>query len=82
MSETPDMRDITPHLGVSEETVQRWQDEGLINAKPLPKGATLRRVTPEDLDRRAAEGTLYGPFPKSVAEAALKAAAEERPDKF
>jgi DNA-binding transcriptional MerR regulator len=79
MSEIPDMRGIPPRLGVSEETVQRWQDEGLINAKPLPEGAKLRRVTPEDLDRMAAEGILYGPFPESAIEAALKATVEERP---
>ncbi len=79
MSEIPDMRDITPHLGVSEKIVQRWQDEDLIKPRPLPEGTRLHRATPEDLDRMAADGTLYGPFPKSIAEAALKAAVEEQP---
>jgi hypothetical protein len=73
--------DIIPSLslGVSEETVQRWKDEGKIHATTLPAGS-LRRVTSEDTDRLAAEGKLYGPFPRSVAEAALKAAQAENPE--
>jgi hypothetical protein len=79
MEKEPDLRNITAHLGVSDETVARWREEGLLKGTPLPPGATLRRVTPEDLERRAAEGTLYEPWPEGLLQR-LAASVEEKPE--
>jgi hypothetical protein len=59
-----DMQKIAGSLGASEETVQKWKDEGLIKSTPL-KG-TLRPVTEADIQRMEAEGTLYGPMPEGL----------------
>lgn len=78
MIETPDIRGITQHLGVGEETIAKMQEAGLIHATTLPAGS-LRKVTPEDIDRMAAEGTLYSPWPKGLIER-LAAGIEEKPE--
>lgn len=79
MEDEPNPRNITPHLGVSDETVARWREKGLLKGTPLPPGATLRRVTPEDLERRAAEGTLYESWPEGLLQR-LAAGVEETPE--
>jgi hypothetical protein len=75
MSETPDLSNISQYLGVGENTIKRWEDEGLIKPIRLPKGS-IRQVTRETLDHSAAEGTLYGPLPRGLIDT-LAASIEE-----
>lgn len=51
-------------LGVHENTLRRWADQGLIRAIRLPSGT--RRFTHEDI--RSMRRTMFKAFPPELAE--------------
>lgn len=53
------VRQAAQALGVSENTIRRWEDRGLIPAVRLPSG--VRRFRPEDID--AAKARMYEGLP-------------------
>jgi predicted site-specific integrase-resolvase len=65
--------DISKYLGVSEETVQKWKEQGKINPIPLPSG--VRRATQAEVVRGS---VAYEPFPESVLRAAIESADLEK----
>lgn len=80
MNEKPDIKRAVQDLGVSEETIAKWHDAGLIRSVRLPSGVISKSPSRKELDQRAAEGKLYAPFPREIMEAALKACEEEQPE--
>lgn len=53
------VREVARTLGVSENTIRRWEERGLIPAVRLPSG--VRRFRPEDIERAHKE--MYGGLP-------------------
>lgn len=53
------VREAARALGVSENTIRRWEERGLIPAVRLPSG--VRRFRPEDID--AAKVRMYEGLP-------------------
>ena len=54
-------------LGVNEETMRRWEDAGLVNAKPLGK---VRRLTADEVaDMRHDPSPVVGAYDGAVASA-------------
>jgi excisionase family DNA binding protein len=56
------VREAARALGVSENTIRRWQERGLIPAVRLPSG--VRRFRPEDIE--AAKARMYEGLPPLV----------------
>lgn len=48
MAELMQVRQAARILGVSENTIRRWEDRGLLRAVRLPSG--VRRFRPEDVE--------------------------------
>ena len=55
MAELMQVRQTARALGVSENTIRRWEDRGLLRAVRLPSG--VRRFRPEDVE--AARKRMY-----------------------
>ena len=55
MAELMQVRQTARVLGVSENTIRRWEDRGLLRAVRLPSG--VRRFRPEDIE--AARKRMY-----------------------
>jgi excisionase family DNA binding protein len=55
MAELMQVRQTARALGVSENTIRRWEDRGLLRAVRLPSG--VRRFRPEDIE--AARKRMY-----------------------
>jgi excisionase family DNA binding protein len=55
MAELMQVRQAARVLGVSENTIRRWEDRGLLRAVRLPSG--VRRFRPEDIE--AAHKRMY-----------------------
>ena len=53
------VREAAKALGVSENTIRRWEERGLIPAVRLPSG--VRRFRPEDIG--AAQARMYEGLP-------------------
>jgi excisionase family DNA binding protein len=53
------VREAARALGVSENTIRRWEQRGLIPAVRLPSG--VRRFRPEDIE--AAKSRMYEGLP-------------------
>ena len=53
------VREAAKALGVSENTIRRWEERGLIPAVRLPSG--VRRFRPEDIE--AAKERMYEGLP-------------------
>jgi excisionase family DNA binding protein len=61
MAELMQVRQTARALGVSENTIRRWEDRGLLRAVRLPSG--VRRFRPEDIEaarKRMYEGLAPG----------------------
>jgi len=56
------VREAAQALGVSENTIRRWEERGLIPAVRLPSG--VRRFRPEDIE--AAKARMYEGLPPLV----------------
>jgi excisionase family DNA binding protein len=56
------VREAARALGVSENTIRRWEERGLIPAVRLPSG--VRRFRPEDIE--AAKARMYEGLPPLV----------------
>jgi excisionase family DNA binding protein len=56
------VREAARALGVSENTIRRWEERGLIPAVRLPSG--VRRFRPEDI--AAARARMYEGLPALV----------------
>jgi excisionase family DNA binding protein len=59
MSELMQVRQAARALGVSENTIRRWEQRGLLRAVRLPSG--VRRFRPEDIE--AARKRMYAGLP-------------------
>lgn len=59
MAELMQVREAARALGVSENTIRRWEDRGLIPAVRLPSG--VRRFRPEDIE--SARARMYEGLP-------------------
>jgi excisionase family DNA binding protein len=59
MAELMQVREAARALGVSENTIRRWEERGLIPAVRLPSG--VRRFRPEDIE--AARTRMYEGLP-------------------
>ena len=59
MAELMQVREAARALGVSENTIRRWEERGLIPAVRLPSG--VRRFRPEDI--KAARARMYEGLP-------------------
>lgn len=55
MTELMQVRQAARALGVSENTIRRWEQRGLLRAVKLPSG--VRRFRPEDIE--AARKRMY-----------------------
>lgn len=60
MAELMQVREAARALGVSENTIRRWEDRGLIPAVRLPSG--VRRFRPEDIE--SARARMYEGLPQ------------------
>jgi excisionase family DNA binding protein len=52
MAELMQVRQAARALGVSENTIRRWEERGLLRAVRLPSG--VRRFRPEDIEQTRA----------------------------
>jgi DNA-binding transcriptional MocR family regulator len=73
MGELPNIREIAKHLGVADETVQRWEKHGLIEAKPST--GSFGPITIEE-----ARASMIGapPLPRGLLHGILERATEEQ----
>ena len=61
MSKEPELHGPIDYLGVDEETVRAWEEEGLITSIPLPAG--VRTLSREEV---SPENVVYGPWPEGL----------------